>query len=193
MTTTPLSLLERLRSNPDEESWARLVSLYDPWLDRVLLHAGVADSDVDDLRQEVLAAVFREMPGFEHNGRAGAFRRWMRSIVVNRVRGYFRARQTTTQRTTEPESWSHIADPIAELEDYWDREHDRYLIAELLKIVEPCFSRSTWRAFQRQVIDGLRASAVAPELGISVNAAMLAKSRVMSRLRAEGRLLLDDV
>jgi len=191
-STTPLTLLERLCANPDDASWASWVSLYNPWLERVLRHAGVADGDVDDLRQEVLAVVVQEMPGFEHNGRAGAFRRWLRNIVVNRVRGFFRARQSTASRMTEQESWSHVADPIAALEDYWEREHDRHVMKELLALVEASFSRSTWLAFRRQVVDGLRAAAVAAELGISVNAALLAKSRVLARLRAEGRLLLND-
>jgi RNA polymerase sigma-70 factor (ECF subfamily) len=35
------------------------------------------------------------------------------------------------------------------------------------------------------VIDGLPAAAVAAELGLSLNAALLAKSRVLKRLRQE--------
>jgi RNA polymerase sigma-70 factor (ECF subfamily) len=50
----------------------------------------------------------------------------------------------------------------------------------------------TWRAFRRQVVDGAAAAAVATELGISVNAALLAKSRVLRRLRDEAGGLLDD-
>jgi RNA polymerase sigma-70 factor (ECF subfamily) len=67
------------------------------------------------------------------------------------------------------------------------------VLDQLMKLVEPSFSRSTWQAFCRQTIDGLRAPAVASELGITVNAALVAKSRVLSRLREEGRLLVDEV
>jgi RNA polymerase sigma factor (sigma-70 family) len=193
MTITPLSLLERLRSNPDEESWGRLVSIYNPWLQRVLRQAGIPETDADDLRQEVLAVLFQEMPDFEHNGQAGAFRRWMRNIVINRVRRYWRSRQTAATRQPGNVPWDTFGDPAAGLEEYWDREHDRYLIQELFKLVEASVSRSTWLAFRRQAVDGERAAAVASELGISVNAAMLAKSRVLARLRSEGRLLLDNI
>ncbi|HEV3344835.1 MAG TPA: sigma-70 family RNA polymerase sigma factor [Pirellulales bacterium] len=193
MTITPLSLLERLRSSPDEDSWRRLVSLYNPWLQRVLRQAGISETDADDLRQEVLAVLFQEMPEFEHNGQAGAFRRWMRNIVINRVRRYWRSRRTAALRQPGDVSWDAVDDSAAGLEEYWDREHDRYLIEELFKLVEASVSRSTWLAFRRQAVDGERASAVASELGISVNAALLAKSRVLARLRSEGRLLLDNV
>ena len=47
--------------------------------------------------------------------------------------------------------------------------------------VEP----ATWIAFQRVARDGRRPADVAAELGISVNAVLLAKSRVLRRLRRE--------
>lgn len=193
MSETPLSLLERLRRNPDEASWKRLVTLYHPWLERFLRHACVNDSDIDDLRQEVLAVVVREMPNFEHNGQAGAFRRWMRNIVVNRLHAYWHARQSRTRQLGDQVLLQEVPDKVDGLEAFWDQEHDRQLTQGLLSLVEDCFSRSTWRAFLRQVMDGMPAANVAAELGISTNAALLAKSRVLSRLRTEGRLLLDDI
>ena len=192
MITTPLSLLERLRTDRNDDSWRRFVAIYDSWLERIMRKAGIAETDVDDLRQEVLAVVFQELPRFEHNGRPGAFRSWMRSIVMHRVLGYWRSRQSAA-RQSESFSWQALDDPTAALEEYWDQEHDRHVMGELLKLAESSFSRSTWLAFRRQALDGLRAAAVAAELGMTVNAALLAKSRVMARLRREGRLLLDEI
>jgi RNA polymerase sigma-70 factor, ECF subfamily len=42
------------------------------------------------------------------------------------------------------------------------------------------------------VLDGAAADAVAAELGMSVGAAYVAKSRVLARLRQEAAGLLDD-
>jgi RNA polymerase sigma-70 factor (ECF subfamily) len=47
------------------------------------------------------------------------------------------------------------------------------------------FAEATWAAFARQVLEGRSASEVAAELGISRNAALVAKSRVLRRVRAE--------
>jgi RNA polymerase sigma-70 factor (ECF subfamily) len=71
---TSLSLLERLRTAAAGASdWQRLHDLYLPlirsWLRRV---PGVGD-EADDLAQEVLVVLVRELPSFER-GRVGAFR-----------------------------------------------------------------------------------------------------------------------
>jgi RNA polymerase sigma-70 factor (ECF subfamily) len=49
----------------------------------------------------------------------------------------------------------------------------------------------TWQAFRRQVIDDRPPAEVAAELGVSLNAVIQAKSRVMKRLRAELRGLVE--
>src|SRR5262249_51705961 len=61
---------------------------------------------------------------------------------------------------------------------------------QLLRIVEVDFTPPTWRAFCRQVIDGVPAAQVAEELELSLNAVLLAKSRVLRRLRQELRGLV---
>ena len=52
-------------------------------------------------------------------------------------------------------------------------------------------SASTWTAFCRQMIVGVSASDTAKELGISVDSAYAAKSRVLRMLRQEARGLID--
>ena len=60
-----------------------------------------------------------------------------------------------------------------------------------LDLLKSEFQESTWRACWLQVFDGRKASEVAEQLGIPVNAVYLAKSRVLSRLRQELEGLLD--
>ena len=54
------------------------------------------------------------------------------------------------------------------------------------------FAPVTWAAFRRQVIDGICETDAAAELGLSVNAALIAKSRVLSRPRAEATGLIPS-
>ena len=61
---------------------------------------------------------------------------------------------------------------------------------ELLAVVRPDFSSTTWEAFQRFGVEGVPARRVAEELGLSENAVILAKSRVLKRLREEAGDLL---
>jgi RNA polymerase sigma-70 factor (ECF subfamily) len=83
-----------------------------------------------------------------------------------------------------------LADPHSDLSRLWDAEHNRHVVHRLLPSIQPEFEPTTWRAFQRTTLDGLKAAAVAAELGISVNAVFIAKSRVLRRLRLEMRGLI---
>lgn len=190
MDETPRSLLERVRDATDEASWRRLVELYTPWLRGWLRRYHLTDADADDFVQEVLIVVAREVRDFEHGDRPGAFRRWLRAILIHRLQGYWRQ-----QRTRPPagpiDVLTLLEDPTNELERLWDREHDDHVTRRLLEMIEPDFAPPTWQAFRRQVIDDRCANDVAAELGITPNAALIAKSRVLRRLRAEARGLTD--
>ena len=58
-------------------------------------------------------------------------------------------------------------------------------------MIEPQFAPATWQAFRRGVLEGARPDTVAAELGMTVNAVFIAKSRVLQRLREEARGLLE--
>ena len=185
---TPLSLIERVRDPKDSASWKRLVDLYTPLI-RSWLRRSVSEADADDLLQEILGAMLRAMPSFEHSGRPGAFRHWLRTTTGYHLAGYWKSRKARTQA---PEfAWDQLEQEESELSRALDREHDEFVARRLLVLMEPEFSASTWLAFKRQVLDGLKAAEVATELGTSVNAVLLAKSRVLARLRQEGKGLID--
>jgi RNA polymerase sigma-70 factor (ECF subfamily) len=65
-------------------------------------------------------------------------------------------------------------------------------MARLLEQIEAEVRPPTWQAFRRVVLDGKDEETVATELGISVNAVFIAKSRVLARLRREAQDLLDS-
>jgi RNA polymerase sigma-70 factor, ECF subfamily len=183
---TSASLLDQAR-DCRAGAWDRLVTLYTPLLEAWLTAAGLQAADRDDLTQRVLEILVRQLPDFEHNGRTGAFRAWLRAITVNLLREFWRSR-------SEPEAASRleqISDPSAGLSRFWDEQHDRHVLHALMNLVRLEFTEATWQAFRRQALDGAPARVVAGELGLSVNAVLIAKSRVLTRLRQEARGLVD--
>jgi len=195
VSETSASLLDRLRTAPDEESWRRLVDLYTPlvrgWLRR---QAQLQSQDADDLVQEVLAVVVRRIPEFHREPRAGAFRRWLRTITVNCLRDFWRSqrhRPVATGDTEFQKMLDELADPESGLSRLWDQEHDQHVTQRLLEMIRPKFEEKTWRAFQRVALDGATPDEAAAELGVTVNAVFIAKSRVLARLRQEGQGLID--
>lgn len=194
MSETSFSLLERLRIEPDDASWKRLVDLYSPLLRHWLRRHLLVEADAEDLVQDVLAALVSELPTFEHNGRPGAFRCWLRTILVHRLQAFWRARRYRPQALGDSalaNKIEQLEDPASGLSQLWDREHDCHVMSRLLQEIEPHVAPSTWQAFRRVVLDGQDEEAVAKELGLSVNAVFIAKSRVLARLRREAKELID--
>ena len=196
MVETSVSLLDRLRrTGAADGDWRRLVDLYTPlirgWLRR---HAALPDADADDVVQDVLAVVVRRLPEFRHNQRRGAFRAWLRTITVNCLRDFWKGKRLRPAATGDSEFLNVLAqleDSTSGLSRLWDQEHDKHVGRRLLELIEPQFEPRTWQAFRRVALDGVAADAVAAELGVSVNAVFIAKSRVLARLRQEGAGLLD--
>jgi RNA polymerase sigma-70 factor (ECF subfamily) len=183
---TSASLLDQARCRR-AGAWDRLVALYAPLLDAWLTAAGLQPADREDLAQRVLLVVVRQLPQFEGSGRPGAFRAWLRGITTNLLREFWRARP-------EPGVGSRleqISDPDGGLSRLWDEQHDRHVLNSLMELVRPEFTDATWRAFRRLALDGAPARTVADELGLSVNAVLIAKSRVLARLRQEAAGLVD--
>lgn len=192
--TTPQSLLQRLRVNPDEEGWKRLVDLYTPLLRRWLRQSGVKGSDAEDLLQDVFTILIRKLPSFEHNQQRGAFRCWLHTILLNRLCDYWKSRQTTPETAASAEilhELDRLQDPASDLNQLWDREHDVFLARRVLQVIEKDFLPDTWQAFRRVFLDGAKPAEVAVEMGLSVNAVHLAKWRVLRRARREITGLID--
>jgi len=191
MSETSASLLDRLGDRADGEAWRRLVDLYTPLIRGWLRRQGVPDAEVDDLAQEVLGIVVRELPGFRHNRRVGAFRAWLRVITTNCLRQAWRARKHRPAWGGLGPMLDQLEDPASDPSRTWDAEHDRHVLDRLLAALEPDFRPATWLAFRRLALDGADAERVAAELGLTVNAVMIAKSRVLQRLRQLSAGLLD--
>src|SRR5579872_297805 len=117
MSVTSLTLLERLKIHPSAADWQRFHDVYKPlirgWLNRV---PGLRD-EADDLSQEILMIVVKEVVAFERQ-REGSFRSWLRRVTVNRIRTYRRKRerrpQTGLQRTETENFLGLLEDPTSD-------------------------------------------------------------------------------
>ena len=89
---TSASLLERIRTSPDEAAWQRLDNLYRPLIRRWLLRDASLGEEVEDVAQEIMSVLIRELPRFQRR-RCGSFRHWLRTIAAHRLGAFYRSRQ----------------------------------------------------------------------------------------------------
>src|SRR5262245_60022110 len=167
MDLTSLSLLQRAKGGSDPD-WDRLVALFQPLIHNWLRRHGLPHHAAEELTQEVLLVVLRELGDFAHPGRPGAFRGWLRSITANRARAYWKADKfrPITGGADFHAAIEQLEDPHSELSRLWDREHDEHVVRRLLELMESEFTPKTLQAFRRQVLDGLSAEEVAAELDL---------------------------
>ena len=193
MHETRHSLLFRAQQG-EENAWKDLTELYRPLIIGWLNRQGVPAGDLDDLTQEVLLSVVQHLPTFQHSGRRGAFRSWLRTIVCSRTADYWRAIDAGTRGqggSGAITALQQITDPDSELNRQWDDEHDRYVVDCLLDLVNEEFEPATLQAFRRLAIDGASGAEVAKELEMAVDAVYAAKSRVLQRIRQLADGLID--
>jgi RNA polymerase sigma-70 factor (ECF subfamily) len=184
---TSASLLERAVVAGEAEAWRELVVLYTPLLRVWLAAAGLQAADRDDVSQRVMEVLVRRLPEFRHNGRTGAFRAWLRGITTNLLREFWRDRPTAATDSVLAE----LSDPDGRLSRIWDDQHDRHVYHALAATVRAEVAETTWQAFHRTAIEDRPPRQVAEELGMSVNAVLIARSRVLTRLRKLASELLE--
>ncbi|OYV84729.1 MAG: hypothetical protein B7Z73_14890 [Planctomycetia bacterium 21-64-5] len=192
---TSLSLLDRLKSaGPDDPQWRRLHDIYEPWILGWLARVPDLGDEAHDLTQEVLLVVVRELPGFERQ-RDGSFRRWLGNVLLNRLRSHWKRRKRQPLVGLGSDSvdgfLEQLSDPASALSQRWNEEHDQFVLQRLMATVERDFTKATWEAFRRCALGGEAPAAVAADLGITVNAVLTGKSRVLRRLREEAAGLID--
>ncbi len=180
----------------DSESWNRLVELYAPLMRRWLRAYEVPGADVDDLVQEVLTVLSQELPKFTHNQRTGAFRAWLRKMLIHRLQNYWRSRKRQSLGqggSSVLEQLEQLADDQSQQSRIWNEQHDRDVIARLLELVQPRFQPKTWEAFRRQMFEDQKPAQVARELDMSIGSVYVVRNRVLTALRQEAAGLVDSL
>jgi RNA polymerase sigma-70 factor (ECF subfamily) len=195
---TPLSLLERARAN-DASAWRGLVQLYHPlvlfWCRRV----GVPAGELEDVTQEVFAAVAAGLSRFRRDRPGDTFRGWLRAVARNEALQHLRRGRGRPRAEGGSDAWTQLqrlADPLGEPDPLGKPDADEsqevgQLYWRALELVRGGLEERTWQAFWRTVVDGLAPALLAEELGMSEAGIRQAKSRVLRRLKQEMGELLE--
>ncbi len=193
--STSLSLLERIKAH-DQAAWERMVGLYSPLVYRWCRQSGLQAADAADVGQEIFRSVARKIAEFRRDRESDTFRGWLRAITRNKIRDCFRRQRTEPVGAGGTEAQARLL----QVEDFdWEKddppsnEGDRkVLYRRAVEFVHKEFGERTWQAFWRVAVEEHRPGDVALDLGMSLNAVYLAKSRVLRRLREEFAGLVEE-
>lgn len=184
---TPVSLLERLRREPEERDWERFVDLYSPMLYSWAQRLGLSAEDGADLVQEVLTRLVRKLPEFAYDSQL-RFRGWLRTVFVNQARDW--QRKEKFHAAAQRPDMETLLTPD-QLDRWIDEDYARQVIARAAELLRPEYADNTWRAFWETAVKERPGAEVAAELSMTPEAVYQAKSRILRRLRQELEGLLD--
>jgi RNA polymerase sigma-70 factor (ECF subfamily) len=191
---TRRSLILRLRDPADAAAWGEFVTLYEPLVYRLARRKGLQHADAQDLCQEVLVHVARAVARWDPDPDRGTFRGWLsrisRNLLVNFLTRQHHPRGSGATSVQELLEAQPTADPSATA--LFEAEYRRRVLRWAADEIKGQFTPSTWQAFWQTAVEGRMPKAVAAELGLSIGAVYIARSRVLARLRQQVEQLGDE-
>ena len=168
------------------DAWRRLLRLYGPVVYGWCKGHGLQATDAEDVVQEVFRTVLLRIGDFRCDRPGDTFRGWLWTITRFKIGDHLRRRASQPRAAGGSEARDQLeqvpAETLSESSEV-SPGVTRGLYRRALELIRGEFEEVSWQAFWRVVGESQRPADVAVELGISLNAVYLAKSRILRRLR----------
>jgi RNA polymerase sigma factor (sigma-70 family) len=185
---TRASLILRIGSAEDAQAWEEFLRLYQPVVYRLARRQGLQHVDAEELVQEVMLRVARNVEDFDPNPERGRFRSWLFRIARNLIVNYLTRRKFQTLGTGLLGVQSLLEQQNgreSSLSQLIEIEFRRCRFEHAARLVRSAVTEKTWNAFWLSAVDELPIARVAMQLGMTVGAVSVARIRVVARMRAE--------
>jgi RNA polymerase sigma-70 factor (ECF subfamily) len=90
---TRSTLLSRLKDLGDDQSWRRFFDTYWKLIYGVALKSGLREIEAQEVVQETVIAVSRNIGGFKYDRSACSFKTWLMTVTRSRISNQFRRRR----------------------------------------------------------------------------------------------------
>ncbi len=191
---TRASLIVRLPSAQDAAAWREFVAIYEPFVFRFARRHGLQEADAAELVQNVLLAVIKAVGRWQSDPRRARFRSWLFTIARNQLLDLLakKGRQPVRSGSSSVIEKLNNLPAADELESRLILEHRRELFRWAAARVKETVTEQTWQAFRLTGVENMPVEDAAKQLGMSVGAVYIARSRVIARLRQEVAQLEGD-
>lgn len=184
---TRSSLLLGLKDSANDKCWRQFFDIYWKLLYNVTRKSGFPPEDAEDIVQQTISTVARNMPGFEYDRRKGSFRGWLMRILRSRIVDAVRKRHRRVQTVEWQPDREDIGDDQFEL--LWDREWSKSLVNLALGRVKQQVKPKQYQIFHAYVVKEWTMQEVMDTLGVSQRQVYMAKYRVGEKFEEELRAL----
>jgi RNA polymerase sigma-70 factor (ECF subfamily) len=194
---TRRSLLSRLKNWEDRESWQEFFDTYWKLIYGVALQAGLTDSEAQEVVQETVLVVARNMGQFRYDPAVGTFKSWLLHTTRWKIADQFRKRLPVDRPSRQTGTSSAATSPIERIPDpaslapgaLWDEEWERNLFDAARERVKRRVDSRQYQMFDLYVIKNWPVRKVTAALGVSAGRVYLAKHRITALIRQEVKRL----
>jgi RNA polymerase sigma-70 factor (ECF subfamily) len=186
---TRYSLLSRLHDWDDQESWRSFFDIYWRLIFNIALKSGLTEAEAQDVVQETVICVAKDIDKFRPKPELGSFKGWLRNIVRWRVVDQLRARKRSPAGTQQDgaEASGLVEEPPGDspLERAWEQEWQENLLAAAVSRAKARVREEHFQVFDLLVLQGTPLPEVMQRLGVSRAAVYLIKHRVSKIVKKE--------
>ncbi len=185
---TRSSLLDRVRDPADSQAWEDFHTTYQGLIRRLALKAGLTEAEADDVVQDVLIGVNRNLEGFEYERGRCSFKHWLTRMVRWRISDRRAMRIPNAEPLREPtqcEASASAGVPPApeasacpEVDGISEEEWQRARIELATRRIRRAVSSRQFQIFYLRVLRGLPVAEVCRQLNVNAAQVYLAKLRV---------------
>jgi len=199
---TRRSLLSRLRNHGDDDSWREFCETYWKLIYGLAIKSGLNDADAQEVVQDTIIAVARNVQGFRYNPDKGTFKGWLLNTSRWKINDQLRKKQRDAgffaPRSASTSSRTSTIDRIPgsagdDLDANWDRDFKKSQLEQAVRRVKAKVKAKQYQVFDLYVNREWSVQKVAKTLGISIGSVYLAKHRVGNLLKKEIKLLERNV
>jgi len=180
VNSTRESLLARVRNRSDDDAWQQFHRLYAPLLYRYARARGLARADAEEVRDQCLEVVAREMPDFEYDRTKGGFKSWLRRIANSKAVDLLRKRR---EHMADSQQIRAVRDSGPTPDEIWERQWEHQHLKYCVEQVRQSVSAVSYEIFHMLLFEQRSVKDVCVRLGLTPNQVYKAKARVLRRVR----------
>lgn len=192
---TRSSLLFRLKEWNNSASWDEFFQTYNKSIHKIATGRGLTRIEADEVVQETMVAVARQMPEFSYDRAIGSFKSWLFTITRRSIGKHLKKRLTGDAPPANPgqtdvtEELESYIDPAPGLEQQWDEEWRLNLIHLAMDRVRRRIKPKQYQIFDLYVTQHLPMEQVTKMLNVNSAQVYMTKLRVSAMVRHEVSIL----
>lgn len=203
MIETSETLLDRVKKIDAHDAWREFFHAYGSAILRYAQKLGLNEHQAEEVLQETMVALMRQLPEFCYDRAKGKFRNFLLTIVHRKSLSALRRAKGVSDVSLDSEDpWGgrtlHDLLPAGAARADEGAAEERWREA----IMEDALARlaghtgleeKTWPVFRAYVIESRPVAEVAAEFGLKENAVYQIKNRLLRRLRADVARRLREI